>query len=250
MEYAVMTFWILVIVFTALAVHHLWSTLIQPKIVNSILLPGTLVAQLGYVLGLLITGGTVNNTALIKDDDSGEPQTGSDEKTRVPVVGAVVIALLPMIGCAVAIYWVARYFGSPVLDAMQPAGVDRSLLPLSLGAFFALLHGSVGLVEQLVAAVRASDLSDWRTVLFLYLVICLTVRMAPLTGNIRGALGAIAITGVLAFLVGQLTDSTSGPIAAAWPLISFSAAVLLALLMVTLLVRGVVGLVKTVAGGA
>src|SRR5512134_995474 len=114
MEYASITFWLLVAVFSALGVHRLWSSLVQPKIVNSILLPGTLVAQLGYVLGLLVTGGTVNNTTLVKDDDSGEPETGSDDKSRVPVVGSIIIALLPMAGCAVAIYWTAHYLGAQI----------------------------------------------------------------------------------------------------------------------------------------
>ena len=52
MEYAAMTFWMLVIIFAALGVHHLWSSLIQPKVVNSILLPGTLIATLGHIFGL------------------------------------------------------------------------------------------------------------------------------------------------------------------------------------------------------
>ena len=101
MEYAAMTFWLFVIVFSALGVHKITCSLVRPKILNTMLLPGTLVAQLGYILGLLITGGTVNNTSLIKDDDSGEPQTGKDTETRIPVIGAIVVALLPMIGCGV-----------------------------------------------------------------------------------------------------------------------------------------------------
>src|SRR5438552_16618426 len=119
MEYAQITFWLVVIVFTALGVHRLWSSLVQPKVVNSILLPGTLVGQLGHVLGLLITGGTVNNTTLIKDDDSGEPETGDDAKPKVPLIGTVIIALLPMTGCAVAIYWVSRYLGTSILNGME-----------------------------------------------------------------------------------------------------------------------------------
>ncbi|HSW46259.1 MAG TPA: hypothetical protein VLM89_11885, partial [Phycisphaerae bacterium] len=115
MEYAAITFWLLVIVFSALGVHRLWSGLVQPKVVNTVLLPGTLVATLGHILGLLITGGTVENTSLIKDDESGEPQTGKDPKPRVPIFGAVIIALLPLIGCAIAIFAVSHYIGSPIL---------------------------------------------------------------------------------------------------------------------------------------
>src|SRR5690606_25311049 len=148
-------------------------------------------AQLGYVLGLLITGGTVNNTTLIKDDDSGEPETGDDAKSRVPLVGTMIIALLPMIGCAVAIYWTSRYWGSPILGAMSHTSVSDVPLPTTIGLFFALLRQAVGLVEQLVAVIMSQNLTDWRTLLFLYLAVCLTVRMAPLTGNLRGSLAAI-----------------------------------------------------------
>ncbi len=104
------------------------------------------------------------------------------------------------------------------------------------------------LTEHLIAVIRSCNLTDWRTLLFLYLVICLTVRMAPLTGNVRGALGAILLTGILAFLISKIFDSGQGPIASAWPLITFSAAVLLLLLIVSLLLKGIVGLIKTCSG--
>lgn len=244
MEYAALTFWMAVIVFTALGVHKIWSSLVQPKVVNSILLPGTLVAQLGYVLGLLITGGTVDNTALIKDDDSGEPQTGKDSKTQVPIVGTIVIALLPMVGCAVAIGVVSGYWGTGILAEMATSS-DRKLgLPSSLPLFFSMLHGCIDLVQRLLNVLQRSNLSDWRTVLFLYLVVCLTVRMAPLTGNIRGALGALLIFGVLAFLLGQISPATTESLSGAWPLITFCVAVLLLLLMVSLIIKGGVGLIR------
>ena len=246
MEYAAMTFWLFVIVFSALGVHRLWSSLVQPKIVNSVLLPGTLVAQLGHILGLLVTGGTVNNTTLVKDDDSGEPETGSDPKTKVPVFGAIIIALLPMAGCAVAIYWSAHYFGARFLDGMKGAQFNQFVLPTSLHEFFLVLGGALGLVEHLIAVVRASDLHNWQTVLFLYLVICLTVRMAPLTGNLRGSLGAILLFGILTFLIGQIAKPQAGVFTSAWPLVVFCVAALLFLLIFSLLMTGAVRLIKTV----
>jgi hypothetical protein len=247
MEYAGITFWLLLIVFTALGVHRLWSSMVQPKVVNSLLLPGTLVAQLGYVLGLLITGGTVNNTTLIKDDDSGEPETPKEATTRVPVIGSVIIALLPMVGCGAAIYCVSRYLGTGVLSGMQDATLSKVALPSSFGLFFGMLRHLVSLVEQLVTVVRGQDLSQWPNVLFLYLAVCLTVRMAPLNGNVRGALGAIVITGILGYLAGQITKSNAGVLASAWPLLTFSMAVLLFLLILSLLMKGLICLIKSVA---
>lgn len=250
MEYVALTFWILVIVLTALGVHRLWSSLVQPKIVNSVLLPGTLVAQLGHVLGLLITGGTVNNTALIKDDDSGEPQTGQDVKPRVPVIGPVLIALLPMAGCAIAIYWASLYFGGQFLNAMSNISVEEFALPTSLSAFFLMLRQSLTMVERLVEVFRSSDWTNWQTLLFVYLAVCLTVRMAPLTGNLRGAFGAILVFGILAFLFGQWSQARPDALASIWTLITFSAAVLLLLLIVSLVIRGLIDLVKTLFGEA
>lgn len=240
-----MTFWLFVIVFSALGVHRLWSSMVQPKIVNWVLLPGTLVAQVGYIVGMLVTGGTINNTSLVKDDESGEPQTGGDEKPKLPVVGSIIIALLPMAGCAVAIYWAARYFGAQFLKATADLGFNATLLPVSLESFFATIRGGLGLAEHFVGTVRAADLGNWETLLFLYLAVCLTVRMAPLTGNIRGALGAIVLAGILGFLAGKILQPTGGAFAAAWPLVIFCVAVLLCLLILSLLAAAVVGLVKT-----
>ena len=123
-----------------------------------------------------------------------------------------------MVGCAAAIYGVSRYLGSEVLAGMSAMPVERFSLPTSLPLFFAMLHGVLDLVQQLVTVIRSCNLADWRTLLFLYLVICLTVRMAPLTGNVRGALGAIFIAGVLAFLIGKLTaQPAAGSRGSVWP---------------------------------
>lgn len=249
-QYLAMTFWLVVIVFSALAVHRLWSGLIQPRVVNSILLPGTLVAQVGRVIALLITGGTVNNTALIKDDDTGEPLTGKEVKPRIPVIGPILIAMLPMLACAASIYAVSQYLGQDILARMSQEAAPREL-PTSLAAVWPLLRQSVTLVERLVGATLSSPLGDWRTWVFVYLVICLTVRMAPLPGTLRGAIGAIFVLGLLTALLGMISSgSESRPslVDRSWPLITFSVATLLFLLLASLAIRGGVGLVKILLG--
>ena len=248
MEYASMTFWLLIVIFSALGVHRLWSSMVQPKIVNSVLLPGTLVAQLGHIIGLLITGGTVNNTSLIKDDDSGAPQTAPETQTRIPVFGSIIIALLPLAGCAAAIYWVSSYLGGQILATMQNASPGELAFPTTLALCFDTARHCINLVQQLVNSVQTGDYHDWRTWVFLYLVVCLTVRMAPLTGNLRGSIGAILVTGLLAFFLGQIMQSAPGFLTTAWPPIVFSVAVLLFLLAISLLAKGAVTLVKAVHG--
>lgn len=249
MEYASMTFWLLVAAFSALGVHRLWCSIFEPKAVNWALLPGTLVAQLGHILGLLVTGGTVNNTSLIKDDGSGEPQTPSEPESRLPVLGAVIVALLPLVGCAAAIYWVSRYFGVPILLAVDERVAGKLILPTSLSSFFDTTRGAITLVEQLVDAVRTGNYREWRTWVFLYLVICLTVRMAPFAGNLRGSIGAILLTGLISFLVGHLTGMTDSLLSSVWPLVVFCVAVLLMLLMFSLIAKAAVMLGKIFYAG-
>lgn len=246
MLYVTMTFWLVVIVFCAWGVHQLWSGMIKPRTVNSILLPGTLVAQLGHVLGLLVTGATVSNTTLYKDDDSGEPETTRDAKPRIPVIGPVIIGLLPLLACAVAIFFVARYLGGGVVDAMSRAGVSDAL-PLTLGGVWELLRNQITLAEIALDAALSADTKRWQVWLFMYLMICLTVRMAPFPGNMRGALGAILLLGVGAWIVGMIAGSADGFIRSGWPVMSLAVAALSFLLLASLTIRGGVGLVRLLA---
>jgi len=249
MLYAAMTFWLLVVVLAAWGVHQLWSGLIKPRMVNVVLLPGTLVAQLGHVLGLLVTGGTVNDTTLYKDDETGAPEQTHDPKPRVPFVGPVIVGMLPILACVIAIHFVASYLGGAVVQEMNRQ-VVASVLPTTLPGFWEMFRSSITLAETTLAAVLHSDLANWHVWLFLYLLVCLTVRMAPFPGNLRGSLGAIILLGFLTFVVSMLATSTPVSIRNGWPVLSLAVGAVLVLLLFSLLVRGGVGLYRLLAGNA
>lgn len=247
MLYAALTLWLLVIVFSAAGVHRLWSALIKPRVVNSILLPGTLVAQLGHVLGLLVTGNPVKNTKLMGDDESGEPRSDTPEQPRVPILGPILVGLLPLLACGACLYIVASYWGGTVLRGMGAVGVETQV-PRTLGQLWSLLRDSISLVESLVNAILQRDLLNWVTVLFLYLAVCLTVRMAPFEGNRRGAIGAIVLTGGLVAILGSLWTGARDFVVSSWPILTFTVAMLLFLLLLSLVVAGVVGVIRILAG--
>jgi len=251
MAYASMTFWLLVIVLTAWGVHHLWSGMIKPRVVNSILLPGTLIAQLGRVLALLVTGGTVNNTTLIKDDETGEPSAEPDPKPKIPVVGPVLVGLLPLAACGALLAVTAGFWGRPIIEPVataSPAAVSPSL-PTTLHGGFDTVRHAISLVEATLGAILDAEWRDWTTWAFLYLAICLTVRMAPLPGNLRGSLGAILLVGVVAALVGTVAGADPAAYDTAWSILRFAVGVLLLLLIVSLFVRGCVSVVRIVSTG-
>jgi len=250
MLYAALTFWLLVIVFAAWGVHGLWSRLIKPRVVNSILLPGTLVAQLGHVLGLLVTGNPVRNTQLMGDDEKGEPTSEGPEKHNIPVLGAVLVGLLPLVACAACLWAAARYLGQGILGKQATEGGAWSVpqeLPTTLDGAWNLLHQALDVSQAVLDGILHSNLTDWRNALFVYLAVCLTVRMTPIEGNRRGAVGAIVLFGILTAIVGQLWPAGADAIASSWPILSFAVGMLLFLLLVSLLISGIVGLVRIVA---
>lgn len=245
MLYAAMTFWLLVVVLTAWAVLNIWGGLLRPRIVNTALLPGTVVAQIGHVLGVLLTGGEINRTQLVKDDESGEPATAPDPKPKIPVIGPIIIAMLPLVACGVGVYVIMRLQWAPASIRSVSYPVSDSL-PLSLGAFWQMLRDAVTAVETLVGRLANIDWAAWQTWAFFYLIVCMTVRMAPLPGNLRGALGAILVLGLAAALIGNTWPSGRAVIQQSWPILSFSVAALLLLLLVSLLVKGVIELLRLV----
>ena len=243
MAYFAWTFWLLVIVLTAWGVRALLTGIIAPKVLNAVLLPGTLVGLAGHVLGLLVSGATIRDTTLIKDDDSGEPGTTADPQPKIPILGPILIAMLPLLACAAAIHFSASYFGNPVLRNMR-TDVLGPTLPTTWSAFWQMLRDQVTLVESFAGAVMRANLANWKTLLFLYLTICLSVRMAPFPGTARGTLGAIVLLGGLAAFATWALALSQKAASTAWPTINLIAAALLALLLISLVVRGGLVLVQ------
>lgn len=249
--YAALTFWLLVIMFSAWGVHQIWSTLIKPRVVNSVLLPGTLVAQLGHVLGLLLSGNSVQNTKLMGDDEKGTPKAESSEAPRLPIIGPILVGLLPLVACAACLYVAAHFWGYRVLGNLTGDAALRvpQALPTTLAGVWDLLRGSITLIENMLAAIMSSDLPNWPTALFLYLAVCLTVRMAPFPDNRRGAIGAIFLAAIVIAVLGSLMPAARTMVLSSWPVLSFAAGMLLFLLLVSLVTSGLVGLIRILAKG-
>ena len=246
MPYLALTFWLLVIVFTAWGVQRLWAGMIQEKLLNTMLLPGTLVAQIGHVLGLLVTGATISNTTIINDDETGAPATTTNPEPKIPIVGPIVIGLLPILACAAAIFFVAAFFGQPILKSLTPSAVGPTL-PTNLAGFWQMLRDQITLVESIVAATIAADYGIWQTWVFFYLVICLAIRIAPFPGTLRGSLGAIVLMGIGLAVIASLFDVQDPRVLNAWAVLNLTLAILLLLLFASLIARGGIGLYKLIA---
>jgi hypothetical protein len=234
MIYAAASFWLLVFVLLAWGVEHLWQSQAKAKTLDTVLFPGTLIAQVGRIIGLLITGATVAGG---KEGD--EKRSGPDWQPNLPVIGPLLVALFPMAALGFVLYLVIVYLG-PAIVAKLPDDQIPPALPLTLSAFWEQLRRLISLSESTLNAVRAADAESWKLLLFVYLMICLTIRMAPLPGNVRGHVGAVIILGITAALAGTVWPTLPQLILGAWPILALSIGWLILMLLISLIACGII----------
>jgi hypothetical protein len=246
--YAALALWLFVILFAAWGAQSLLARVVSPRALNWLLLPGTFVATVGHVVGLLLTGNEVRGTVLMADDPQGAPRSEPPPRQRVPVIGPLVVGLLPLVLCAAGVKIAASLLGTDVIGrAVTWSDANMSLwttLPDSPAAFWKLLRDTVSAMEQTTLVIHKTDLWRWQTLLFLYLAVCLTVRMAPFAGHRRGAVTAVALTSALVALAGWLSTKVRDGVLESWRLLSFVVGLLLLVLLAALLLNAVVGVVQ------
>jgi len=255
--YAAFAFWLVMVLFAGVGIYRLWKAMVKPAWVNWALLPGTIVSEMGYIFGCLITGGEVRRAKLI---DSAKPkgkqpagETATDASSGLKALGAVVASLISMVACFAAVVAALELLGTDVVKALTVnAGLLRGglpqELPLTWNALWAMIDGQVLLLRRMCETLASSAVLSWRGVLFVYLAACLSIRLSPVTRPMRATLAAAVIISALIALLGVIWRRVDGLVDDAWPLLTYIWASLLFLLVVTLLARGIVALVRILAG--
>jgi len=265
--YAAFAVYLLGIFFMALGTYRLWAEMVGGKWVNWALLPGTVVSEMAYIFGCLITGGEIRRAKLMSDgggngrrskraasDAEAEPTTESEPK--LPHVGPVVAAFMAILACGAGIVIVHALLGKPVITefvtgagGVGPAAALPKELPASAGAFWEQVDRQVGLLRRMAGTWQELDWLDWRVPVFVYLATCLSIRLAPVRRSLRASLGAAAAMAVLIGLIGLVWRQFSGLMDDVWPLLTYIWSSLLFLLMVSLIARGLAGLVRALIAG-
>jgi hypothetical protein len=233
MIYAATSVWLAAAVLLAWGVYEIWAGMLKVKALNMILWPGTMMAQLGRVIAILITGGTFEG----KQSSDGEEEPDPMPNSKVPLIGPMLMGLLPMVIVSTGVVVLAVRFGSEVLAKIPPEKMLPAL-PLTWPDFWAQLRGLLSLAEAVWDAIRTCDAPGWETAAFAYLLMCLCVRLAPFRGNLRGHLGALLAIGITTTLLGTVTPGLPQLILAGWPMLSLTVGWLVLLLLFSLVVRG------------
>jgi len=255
--YAAFTFWLMMIVFAGVGVYRLWTGFGRSAWVNWALLPGTVVSEMGYIFGCLITGGEIRRAKIVpkagdKSADAGAPSTQATPRWKA--IGPVLAALISIAACAVAILTVNSLLGREVMGRFDTGGgtlAQASLpkeLPTSWNGLWDQVARQVHLLRRMCETWGDVDWLNWRTPLFVYVSLCLAVRLSPTGRPLRPTLGAAAAAAAVIAIVGLIWRRFSALMQDAWPLLTYVWASLLAALVLTLIVRGLVLLARVLSG--
>lgn len=256
MIYLTLTVWLLLILLTGLGVYRLWSGMLKPSIVAWVLIPGTLVCEMTYILGCLVTGGEVRRARIIPSGGKGRDQAdpATEDTPRIKVLGPIVASLLSLVAGIAGILVVRWLLGSPVLEEFMLArglfdmpAVPREL-PGSWDGFWELIGSQVELLRHTAEFWGELEWSDWRVPLFVYLSICLTVRLAPAGRDLRWTLVSAALLAGIIAISGLISDRFDDLVYDIWPLVTYLWGTLLFLLTATALIRGLLALGRVLAG--
>jgi len=265
--YAAFSVYLLGMFFLAMGTYRLWADMVGGKWVNWALLPGTVVAEMAYIFGCLITGGEVRRARLMGDGGSngrrtrkssgeGEGEATTESAPKLPHVGPVVAAFVTILACGAGIVLAHALLGKPVITEFVAGtgGVGTmaelpKALPTSPGAFWDQADQQVNLLRRMAGTWVELDWLNWRVPLFVYLTTCLAIRLAPVRRSLRASLAAAVALAALIGLTGLVWRQFSGLMDDVWPLLTYIWSSLLFLLAVSLVARGVVGLTRALVAG-
>ena len=267
MIYAALTLWLLGILAMGFGIHRLWSAMLRAQWVNWALLPGTIVSEMAYIFGCLIMGGEIRRAKLLdlpggktagprggKSSSSSDGEPATEAAPRWKVAGPLVASLLSLAACMAGILIAHSLLGGPVIREfitgeghLSSAGLPRAL-PTSWTDFWSQAEWQVALLHRMAETCGQVDWFNWRVPLFVYLSLCLSIRLAPVGRPVRPTLAAaVAIAAVIA-VAGLLSTRFDGLTSDVWPLVTYVWSSLLLLLVGSLVARGLVGLVRVLIG--
>ncbi len=240
----------------------------KPIVVTILLLPGTIVSELAYILGCLITGGEIRRARIMPDKgaDGGQPTTESQSK--LGFFSPLVASMFAIVACGAVILTLNHCVGAGknVIDHFSPhdrTGAvvlkSKGLLPPygevesqegggAVNHFWDLVHAQVGLLQHFTDKLGGLNWKDWKVWLLIYLSLCLAVRLSVATRPIRPTLAAVVLIAGGIALTGALWPKFKDLMENVWPVLSFIWGLLLLTLVLALLLAALVALLRSLFG--
>jgi len=145
------------------------------------LMPGIIVHEISHAGACLVTGAPIHSINVFETRGGsvthGEP--------RIPIIGQIIVSFAPVVG-AVAVLYFAGYFLLP------------SLMRLPAVSF---INQPSGWLWQLKDFFASLNYGDWKTWLFLYLVLSISVTMTPSGQDFQNSFWGLVICAVIFLII-------------------------------------------------
>jgi hypothetical protein len=249
MIYAAFIMWIFLVFVTGMGLYRLWTRYFGGRVVDWLMFPATLVSELLYSLGRMITGRPAYGGII-------SPKNPSEDACRMAIAGksgflvALLASLLAILGSLAALIALICWGGRDIIgDLVSATPLSETVLPkelpVSWNDFWDQLQYQVTLLRRLIETLGDQDWLDWQVPMFVYGISVLSVRLGPVRHDQRASFavaGAMAaLLAAIASLIEPVQDMLEQQV---WYTLSYIWATLLLLLAVTLLIMAMAGLVR------
>ncbi|MFA5070523.1 MAG: M50 family metallopeptidase [Patescibacteria group bacterium] len=190
-SYLIFFVWFFLLIILSYLLGRLWSRILPGKKYRFFVAPGVIVHEFSHALACIMTGAKVTRISLFSADGGFVEHT----RSRLGFLGAVLIALAPVFGGALFLWLLSRWFGF---------ALDFKVIEFSsniLGNIRSLFFSAWNLL--------ISGAGDWRFWIFAYLIVSLSVALAPSKQDFMNAfLGLLFLFVIgLAIFYGQGTNA-------------------------------------------
>jgi len=166
-----------VIVLSYVIDFYLSQSVFGPKY-RYFLAPGVIVHELAHGFACIFTGAKVTSMSVFAREGGHVRHT----KSKIPILGSVIISLAPLIAGIVIIYIISRYLSTAELNVFKYGfGVK------------AIIKGNVAIIKNLAHF-------SWKNWLLLYFTISVSVTMLPSRQDLLSAFLPLAVL-ITAFLI-------------------------------------------------
>ena len=146
--------------------------------------PGIILHELSHAFGCLITLAPIESINVFKKD-GGEVKHG---KSKIPVIGQLVISLAPFIVGAQAIYFLSKLLG------VNSTSVSD------------LNYNFSGMLSWVKHAFANIDIANWKSWVAMYLVLSIAVTMTPSVQDMKNISLTIVVIAIIGFVLKRYLD--------------------------------------------
>lgn len=238
----VFSFTIAAIVFISFYIKKLLLKYINQKVVNSFLLPGTIVNEISLAISCIVTGTTIKKFNIFSIEKS-ELRYGNP---KIPLLFNFIISAAPIFGCSFAIILVSIILENPII-------IKESLpneLSFSLSSITDYMKNYIDIVLLSFNDFWEHGFSTLRSTLCLMFSIVFTISMAPEEYDIKFIVPGFIVIAFILFVLEKFEisilqyDWWQNAVSSSWIIVTYVVSVLLAILIVLSVIIGFVKGVK------